>query len=177
MNRARAFVGVVVAVIGSACASGSAGPSLDTQVSASPRAIDELSVEERLRLLDRAQVWRPIDTARLDLREGGRLVNVMRSPEGQDIWGTGVYREIVPLERLVFTDTFADENGNPVHASHYGFGDDFPADLLVTVTFEELPGGKTRMTMVHSGLPAGEVHEQTGIGWNESLDKMAALVE
>ena len=116
-------------------------------------------------------------TARLDLREGGRLVNVMRSPEGQDIWGTGVYREIVPLERLVFTDTFADENGNPVHASHYGFGDDFPADLLVTVTFEELPGGKTRMTMVHSGLPAGEVHEQTGIGWNESLDKMAALVE
>ena len=72
MNRARAFVGVVVAVIGSACASGSAGPSLDTQVSASPRAIDELSVEERLRLLDRAQVWRPIDTARLDLLSGPR---------------------------------------------------------------------------------------------------------
>ena len=114
---------------------------------------------------------------KIDLRVGGKYLRCMRSAEGKDYWGTGVYREIARPERLVLTDSFADENGNLGHASHYGFGDDFPADLLVTVTFEELPGGKTRMTMVHSGLPAGEVHEQTGIGWNESLDKMVALVE
>ena len=32
----------------------------------------------------------------------------MRSPEGKDYWSTGVYREIVPNERLVTTDSFAD---------------------------------------------------------------------
>jgi hypothetical protein len=49
----------------------------------------------------------------------------MRSPEGQDFWSTGVYREIVEPERIVCTDSFADEKGNVVPASYYGMGTDF----------------------------------------------------
>jgi uncharacterized protein YndB with AHSA1/START domain len=41
----------------------------------------------------------------------------MRSPEGRDFWSTGVYREIVEPERIVYTHSFADEKGNPVPAS------------------------------------------------------------
>ena len=38
---------------------------------------------------------------RADLRVGGALLYCMRSPEGKDYWGTGVYREIVPVTRIV----------------------------------------------------------------------------
>src|SRR5688500_147272 len=60
--------------------------------------------------------WGPKDftapTVEIDLQEGGKYLNCMRSPDGQDFWSTGVYREIVPMEKLVITDSFADEQGN-----------------------------------------------------------------
>jgi uncharacterized protein YndB with AHSA1/START domain len=109
---------------------------------------------------------------RIDLRVGGAYLNCMRSPEGQDYWSTGVYREIVEPSRLVCTDSFADEEGNVVPASHYGMSGEWPLELLVTVTFEEQEG-RTRLTLRHVGIPAGEMREQCGAGWNESFDKLA----
>ena len=109
---------------------------------------------------------------RIDLRVGGSYLLCMRSPEGQDFWSTGVYRELVPLERLVCTDSFADEKGNVVHASHYGMEGDFPLELQVTVTFEDRDGG-TSMTLRHAGFPPGPMVEMTAAGWNESFDKLA----
>jgi uncharacterized protein YndB with AHSA1/START domain len=121
--------------------------------------------------------WGPKDftapACRIDFRVGGRYLICMRSPEGRDYWSTGVYREIVPLERIVCTDSFADEEGNVVPATYYGMSPDFPLEMLITVTFEE-DEGKTKMTLKHTGLPAGEMSEQTGAGWNESFDKLAA---
>jgi uncharacterized protein YndB with AHSA1/START domain len=96
----------------------------------------------------------------------------MRSPEGREFWSTGVYREIVEPTHLVYTDSFADEKGNVVPASHYGMEGDWPLELLVTVTFEEV-GGKTRMTLRHAGIPAGKMKELCEIGWNESFDKLS----
>jgi uncharacterized protein YndB with AHSA1/START domain len=112
---------------------------------------------------------------RIDLREGGSYLFCMRSPEGHDYWSTGTYREIVPLERLVCTDSFADEQGKVVPASHYGIEEDFPLELQVTVTFEQRDG-KTAMTLRHTGFPSGPVAEMTTEGWNQSLDKLAAAV-
>jgi len=120
--------------------------------------------------------------AEIDLRVGGKILLAMQSPEfneGRPIWSTGVYREIVPFERLVMTDCFADEKGNVVPATHYGMTEDFPLEMLVTVTFEDVGGlpigqaGKTKMTLRHEGLPGGEVRDGAGVGWNESLDKLA----
>ena len=110
--------------------------------------------------------------ARIDLRVGGRYLYCMRSPEGRDFWSTGVYREIIPVKKIVSTDSFADEKGNVVPASHYGMSGDWPRELLVTVTFEE-QNGKTKMTLRHEGIPPGEMRESTGVGWNESFDKLA----
>lgn len=108
---------------------------------------------------------------RIDFRVGGTYLFCMRSPEGQEFWSTGVYREIVELERIVCTDSFADAQGNLVPASHYGLPGDWPAEMLLTVTFEE-HAGKTKLTLHHTDLPAGEMREMTGAGWNESFDKL-----
>jgi uncharacterized protein YndB with AHSA1/START domain len=109
--------------------------------------------------------------AKIDLRVGGEYHTCMRSPEGQDYWTTGIYREIVPPERLVCTDSFADAEGNVVPGSYYGMGEDFPLEMLVTITFEDV-AGKTKMTLKHVGLPES-MSDMTGTGWNESFDKLA----
>lgn len=106
--------------------------------------------------------------AKIDLRVGGKYLNCKRSPEGQDYWSTGTYREIVPPERLVCTDSFADAEGNVVSASHYGMGEDFPLEMLVTITFEEVDG-KTKMTLKHVGLPESiKQNDWHGFGTNRS---------
>ncbi len=109
---------------------------------------------------------------KIDLRVSGVYLNCMRSPDGQDYWGTGVYREIVEPERIVYTDSFSDAEGNLVPASNYGMSGDWPLELLVTVTFEEHEG-KTKMTLQHVGIPAGENRDLAKAGWNESFDKLA----
>lgn len=108
----------------------------------------------------------------IDLRVGGKYLNCMRSPQGKEYWGTGVYREVVPFERLVFTDSFSDPQGNVVPATYYGMPEDFPLEMLVTVTLED-KGGQTMMTLRHENLPAGEMSEQTGAGWSQSFDKLS----
>jgi uncharacterized protein YndB with AHSA1/START domain len=110
---------------------------------------------------------------KIDLRVGGKYLSCMRSADGQDYWSTGIYKEIVPLERIVCTDSFSDEHGNVVPASHYGMGDDFPSEMTVIVTFEDI-NGRTKLTLQHIGMPGGEMGEMANQGWNESLDKLAA---
>ncbi len=102
---------------------------------------------------------------------GGKYLVCMRSPEGEDYWSTGVYKEIDRFEKFVCTDSFADEAGNVVPASHYGFEGEFPEELYVTVSFEDF-GRKTKMTLRHSGFPEGELRDMCGEGWNESFDKL-----
>lgn len=120
--------------------------------------------------------WGPKDftapVSKIDLRVGGKYISCMRSPDGKDIWGTGVYREIVPPERLVMTDSFSDEKGNVLPASAYGMPGDWPLELEIAVTLEEI-GDKTKMVLQHIGIPAGKMREDTETGWNESFDKLA----
>jgi len=59
---------VLTTVLG--CAKGAHGPSIETPVTAAPRPLDKLTVAERRAILERAQVWRPIDTANLNLLTG-----------------------------------------------------------------------------------------------------------
>ena len=109
---------------------------------------------------------------KIDLRVGGASLYCMRSSDGQDYWSTGVYREIVKPERIVYTDSFADERGNVVPATHYGMSADYPLEMLVTVTFEEHEA-KTKLTLTHVGIPAGADRDGARQGWNESFDKLA----
>lgn len=120
--------------------------------------------------------WRPIGftspVCKIDFRVGGVCLYCMRSPDGKDYWSTGVYREIVPMEKIVCTDSFADEKGNVVSASYYGMNLDWPLELIVTVIFVEQEG-KTKFTLHHSGFPSDADADMAKQGWSTSFDKLA----
>ncbi len=124
--------------------------------------------------------WGPKDfttpTCKINLRSGGQFQNCMRSPEGRDYCSKGIYREVIPLDRMVFTDSFADEQGNIVPATHYGMSADYPVEMLVSVTFEEIDG-KTKLSLQHKlgPVPASE-RDLCEQGWSESLDKLASYL-
>ena len=106
----------------------------------------------------------------IDLKAGGKYLNCMRSLNGEEIWSTGIYQEIIPDKKLVYTDSFSDDKGNVIPASDLNMPGDWPLECQVTVTFEET-GGKTTMHLQHEGIPAA-MHEQCIIGWNQCFDKI-----
>ncbi len=65
----------------------------------------------------------------IDFRVGGLLLYCMRSADGQDTWGKGIYKEIVRPSRIVVTDSFADPLGNTVPASYYGIQEEMPIGI------------------------------------------------
>ncbi len=81
--------------------------------------------------------------SQMDLRPGGSYHYGMRSPDGHDMWGKFVFREIVKPERLVFVNSFSDEKGNVTrHPMHLAW----PLEMLSTITFTE-QAGKTTVTV------------------------------
>jgi uncharacterized protein YndB with AHSA1/START domain len=95
----------------------------------------------------------------------------MRSPDGQEMYSTGTYKKIDPMNEIIYTDSFSDADGNVIAPSVFGMGDDYPAESDVTVQFEDAQG-KTRMTVI-ARRPQGIMGEYATAGWNESLDKLA----
>jgi uncharacterized protein YndB with AHSA1/START domain len=110
-----------------------------------------------------------ITHAELDVRSGGSNYIVMRSPEGQDMPLRGVYLEVVPNERVVFTDAYT----RPWEPSDKPF-------FTGIITFED-EGGKTRYTAraLHWTDEDCEAHEKMGFheGWGQCADQMAALAK
>jgi uncharacterized protein YndB with AHSA1/START domain len=113
---------------------------------------------------------------RMDFREGGKFLCCMKSPEGQEFWNGGEYREIVPHEKIVLSMYFADSEGNKVHPEHYGIEHEAIEDACDTVTFEDLGNGRTKLTFIgnetmESAKSSGQVE-----GWYQILDKFAAVL-
>jgi uncharacterized protein YndB with AHSA1/START domain len=106
--------------------------------------------------------------AELDVRPGGGNLVVMRSPDGNDMPNRGVYLEVVPNERLVFTDAFT-----------AGWEPSQKPFMTVILTFEN-EGGKTRYTarVRHWTVEDRETHEKMGfhVGWGMCADQLTALV-
>jgi uncharacterized protein YndB with AHSA1/START domain len=100
----------------------------------------------------------------LDVRVGGAWRIVMRGPDGAEYPGSGVYREIVKPERLVFTSEATDKDGKVILAG------------LATVTFAD-EGGKTRLTlqMRATAMVDYAVAYLGGMeaGWTQSLESLA----
>lgn len=107
--------------------------------------------------------------AELDVRPGGENLIVMRGPDGQDMPNRGIYLEVVPDRKIVFTDAFV--------------GDWEPAGkpfMVVLLTFEPEAGGKTRYTarVRHWSVADREQHEQMGFhqGWGLCADQLETVV-
>jgi len=117
-----------------------------------------------------------IPSLRMNVQVGGEFLYCMRSPDGKDVCGTGIYREVVEMEKIVMTDAFSDEKGNVVPPSYYDMGEDWTDEVLITITFEELEYCTTQLTLRQMGLRAGEVTEGSELGWNEAFDNLAEFL-
>ena len=116
-----------------------------------------------------------IPVAEMDVRVGGtRLVSMeMHTPDGpMRMWFTGEYREVVANERLVYTESMSDENGNVLSPADMGMPAGHPTTTEVRVELEDV-GGCTKMVMSHVGIPAGS---PGAAGWEMAFDKLAAHV-
>ncbi len=120
-----------------------------------------------------AQWWGPKGftnpVCTMDVRPDGSLYIAMTAPNGMAYPTKGTFHEISEPGRLVFTTTaFDDEHGTP------------GIEMLNTVTFEE-QDGKTKLTLRVTPvkvLPAfAEAVTGMNKGWNESLDRLTAVVE
>ena len=96
----------------------------------------------------------------MDFRVGGTYRYCIRSPKGVDTWAHGVYREIVPAKRLVFTFQWE--------------WDPEPApDTLITVTFDGEANGRTRLTFRQEPFASESMRDSHELGWDAVLDRLA----
>jgi uncharacterized protein YndB with AHSA1/START domain len=106
--------------------------------------------------------------AELDVRPGGSNLIVMRGPDGTDMPNRGVYLEVVPNRRLVFTDAFVSA-WEP------------SAQPFMTVVLDFTPEGDgTRylVRVLHWTAEARAQHEAMGFhtGWSQCADQLEALL-
>lgn len=116
-----------------------------------------------------------IPVCEMDVTVGGtrKVCMEMQPPKGaMQMWFTGVYKEINAPNRFVYTEAMCDENGTIIPPSAMGMPEGTPEDTEIIVDLEDT-GGKTRMVMVHRGVPAGTAGEG---GWKQAIEKMAGLL-
>lgn len=98
-----------------------------------------------------------------DARAGGtHRMSFTNFTTGQTHSFGGTYLELVPHERIRYTDKFDDAN--------------LPGEMVVTVTLKEVPVG-TELTIVQEGVPEVIPPSACYLGWQESLTLLATLVE
>ena len=99
--------------------------------------------------------------AEVDLRVGGRYRIHMREPDGAEHRVRGVYREVEPPRRLVYTWAWE--------------GDPQETDSVVTVEFNERDGA-TEVVVRHEGLPTKDSRDQHEQGWSGCIAKLEEVL-
>lgn len=137
-----------------------------TRTFAAPRRIvfDAITKPENVRL------WYGCDAMTMtvcdiDLRVGGRWRYVLRMPDGSEHGFSGEYREIVPPERIVSTESY-----EPLGPGH---------EMVATVTLDEHDGRTTlRSHLLYQSQADRDGHLSSGMetGMRESHERLAALV-
>jgi len=99
----------------------------------------------------------------MDVRPGSRWRNCLTSVEtGEDLWQNGVFIEVAPPEKLVFTFVW-EEAGERGEAN------------TVTVTFED-QGRQTLVTLIQQPFHSAHEAEGHGDGWWSSFDRLQTLL-
>lgn len=141
--------------------------TLERLIDATPEQLYRAWTEpELLRQWFTPRPW-TVASAELDVRPGGSNLIVMRSPEGQEFPNRGVYLEVIPNQRIVFTDAYT-EAWTP---SEKPF-------MTATISFAA-HDGKTRYTarVLHWSAEDCKAHEDKGFhqGWGLATDQLAEL--
>lgn len=117
----------------------------------------------------------------LDVKAGGKFHYKMGMPNGHEMYGVFNYKEIIAPEKIVFTNSFADENGNIIATTML---ENFPKEILNTWIFTE-ENGVTTLSL--SGIPLTEVAEEIstfagmkenmGVGFGKTFDQLDAYIK
>lgn len=156
-------------------------PFTITRTYAAPRARVFQAWTDPERLM---QWWGPqgstMLSARMDLRPGGLFHYAMRIPEGMEIWGRFVFREIVPQERIVCIVSFSDEKGG---ITRNPWDPDWPLEIQSKMTFSERKG---RTTVAVEWIPVNATereimafmagHADMREGWGGTLDRLESYL-
>lgn len=112
--------------------------------------------------------WKTI-ACEIDLRAGGKFNTTMQSPEGENYPNFGCFLEVVPNERLVFTDALI-EGYRPTEKP-----------FMTAILTLEAAGAGTRYvaTVLHRDEATRKQHEEMGFfgGWGTALDQLVAYVK
>jgi len=113
-----------------------------------------------------ARWWCPSDCTlvdcEMDVRTGGTWRRSMRVPDGSVITKYGIYREVEPPARLVFT-----------YGTDYGNGTTDP-ETVVSLTLAAVPGG-TRLTLWHTEFADVAVRDSHIGGWTTTMERLEAF--
>lgn len=104
-----------------------------------------------------------VTSAEADVVEGGRYRVQMSEGGGDCAFHTtgGVYREVIPNERLVFTWQW---QGSEL-------------ETRVTLEFKSLSANETELTLIHEGFDSEETRDKHGQGWDGCLQNLGSLLE
>ena len=114
------------------------------------------------------------DRIEWDFREGGRYFISMKGQfQGEDVSGgmTGEFEEILENQRIVMTDSFADENGRAISPQEVGMTGQWPPQILITFEFEAVGTDASGFHLAQEGIP-DELQKDCVQGWSESFDKL-----
>ena len=99
-----------------------------------------------------------------NMNPGGRYTIEMRHEDGDLMVAEGVFREVVPMAKLVYTWAWRGDDGKPGR------------ETLVTVTFKAV-GYKTELTLRHEGFDSKEATDNHEAGWNGCFDKLVEFLK
>ncbi|MXV15338.1 SRPBCC family protein [Hufsiella ginkgonis] len=116
-----------------------------------------------------------IEFRSIDVRERGAFHSCIHDPVHGACWIKGVYLEVSAPEKLVYTMVLTNENGDSVESMEAGKPEDWPEEILTTVTFTAV-GNHTKLTL-HQTV-AEENARQTGAyqSWIKMLNKLDAML-
>jgi uncharacterized protein YndB with AHSA1/START domain len=109
-----------------------------------------------------------VPQAKVDLRVGGKYRIQMKNPDGEFHTVAGMYREVKPPERLVFTWAWEKDGSEP------DFGEVEPTEMLVTLEFHGL-GQQTELVLKQKQFASVESRDRHEVGWTGCLDRLERL--
>jgi uncharacterized protein YndB with AHSA1/START domain len=115
-------------------------------------------------------------SAKIDLRQGGRYIFSMRAPVdqgGQEHYTSGVYKKIIPMKYLEFTQGLSDKDGNPIDPAQVGMPADFPAEIRTSIVFKA-KGELTELIITEYDWPVSQMYVYSLAGLHQTIDKLEA---
>lgn len=115
-----------------------------------------------------------IEFKSINVKEGGSFHSCIHDPIHGECWIMGTYQEVVAPERLVFSMILTNEQGQTLRSVEAGKAEDWPEEILTTVTFK--PIGNQTTVSVHQTV-AEAAAKQSGAyqSWVKMFNKLNAI--